>query len=551
MYQLLIIDDERKVTDSLAETLPWEDLNISQVYRAYSGNDALQLLAAHSIEIILTDIRMPGISGLELIQKLREMNKRTKCIIHSGYSDFEYAKQAMMYQVTEYLLKPASDEEILEAVGRMINEVHQESVTMYSVESMTAAIREQIPVMRSQLLHDLLKGKKWVNGELSGKLEIMGLSFRPGDSVAILVIRLEEGFSTFDLKSLSLFEYAIMNIAEETFGEHFDLLTGRDEYDYLVFMVKLSLEKQFEFTKLGMNQTSISTLLEKTALKLQENVKAYLKRHISIVMSTWGNFPEQTQDLYQQSISMIRRNIGNDSDIFLRMTDTCIAKPMKSLRTLYETPTLNQMLDMGHRQQTFNKIEAITAELEEHWSHSHEHLQEVFLHLAASFTYAAHQNGKPLEEIIGADYEPLYSRKLFLSFRQLRDWALRVASRLFDDLNKDQINSKSNTILQIQQFINQHLTADVTLQAIADHVSMHPAYLSKIFKARTGENLSDYIIKLKMEKAAILLKQTDDKIYQICAKLGYQNPPYLIKLFKKYYGVTPQEYRDGASQKGD
>ncbi|MFD2611330.1 response regulator [Paenibacillus gansuensis] len=550
MYQLLIVDDERKVADSLAELLPWEELNISQVYRAYSGQEAFQLIAAHSIEIVLTDIRMPGISGLELIEKIREINKKTKCILHSGYSDFEYAKQAMAYQVTEYLLKPASDEEIMEAVGRMIELLCQEAAALYSVTSLTAAIREQIPVMRAQLLQDVLMGKSWSNEELASRLELTQLSFRPADPAAVLVIRLEESFSSSDLKSMYLFEYAVINIAEETFGEHFELLAGRDQYDYLVLVVKLSDSKLAEFAELGMSSSASTTLLEKTALTLQENVTTYLKRHISIVMSTWGSFPGRLPGLYEESISTIRRNIGNDRDIFLKISDDDAPKPMKSLRNLYETPTLNQLLDMGQREQTVRKIGAVVAELEEQWSGSHEHMQEVFLHLGAAFTYAAHQNGKQLEGIIGTDYELFYTRKPFLSVRQLKDWAVRVADKLFEDLNKEQVDSKSNTIVQIQHFINDRLSEDVTLQAIADHVKMHPAYLSKLFKTRTGENLSDYIIRLKMEKAAMLLKQTDDRIYQICTKLGYQNPPYLIKLFKKYYGVTPQEYRDGFSGTG-
>ncbi|MEK5060543.1 DNA-binding response regulator [Paenibacillus sp. FSL H7-0326] len=545
MAQLLIVDDERMVADSLAETLPWVDLNIHHVYTAYSSKEALQILATSPIEVVLTDIRMPGLSGLELIERIRELNQKTKCIIHSGHADFEYAKQAMAFQVSEYLLKPASDEEILEAVNRMLEAYRQETEALYSVESMASAIREQLPVLRSQFLDSLLAGKRWNSYELEGKLNLLRLAFQQDDSISILVVRLEEGFPTSDSQSLTLFEYAVNNIAEETFGEHFDLLSGRDQYNYLVLVAKLKQKKAAEFSELGVNSNASSTLFEQTALQLQENVKAYLKRNISLVMSSWGQFPNDVSPLYQESITIMRRNIGNDRDIFIRMSDKGFTKPYKSLRSLYETPTLNQIMDMGQREAALAKIESITRELEEHWSGSQEHMQEVFLHLGASFTYTAHQNGKPLEDLIGIDYEPFYSRQPFLSIRQLKDWALRVTSKIFDDLNKENLNAKSNTILLIQQFINDRLSEDVSLQAISDHIGMHPAYLSMLFKSQTGENLSEYIIRLKMEKAAMLLKHTNERIYQICASLGYQNPPYLIKLFKKYYGVTPQEYRDG------
>ncbi|AFH61169.1 response regulator transcription factor [Paenibacillus caseinilyticus] len=548
MIQLLVVDDERIVADSLADLLPWDELGIDQVYRVYSGQEALRLMNTHPIDIVITDIRMPELSGLELIAKIRETNSRTKCIIHSGYADFEYAKQAMSSQVTEFVIKPASDEDIINAVMRVKAQLHEELQVQFSQQKIFNALKEQRPFIRSLLLNDLIKGKKITHSELESKLELTDLPFRMDDPFALIVIRLEEGFVGFDQASLSLFEYAILNITDETLREYFDVLAAKDVYDYLVILVKVNQHKGGTYEGSLKDAGQYSLLLEQMALKLQENVRTFLRGKISLIVSSWGAFPRDVPYLYQECITTIRRTVGNDRDIFLTLDDDSLSTQVKSLRSLYDPPTLMQLFDMGRKEQTMMKMETIIKELEEQWADSQEHLLEVFLHFGAAFTYAAHKNGKLLENLIGTEYEPLVARKPFLSIRQLKDWTFKVTDLLYEDLNRDWVDAKSISIMQIQQFVTSHLSEDVTLQAIADHVHLHPVYLSKIFKARTGENLSEYIIRLKMEQSAYLLKETDDRIYEICSKVGYQNPPYFTKIFKKYFGVTPQEFREASME---
>lgn len=545
MYQLLIVDDERLVVDSLAETISWDEIGIEHVYRAYTGKDALRFINTHVIDIVITDIRMPELSGLELIERIREANPKVKCIVHSGYADFDYAKQAMSSQVTEYLIKPVSDEDLTQAVIRMAEMLDSEWSQLLTQKKLSDTLKEQAPLIRSNLLHDVIKGKRTGKEELQTQLNLLEVPLHIDDSIALAVLRLEEGFSKFDSASLALFEYAILNIAEETFGVHFDLVTCKDPYDYLVLLIKMKASKVEKLQALHDDDNQRSQLLQQTLLKLQENVRTFLKGKISVIVSTWGTFPSDVPTLYQACVATIRRSVGNDQDMFLTLGDQIDHNsPIKSMQSLYETPTLMQMLDMGHRDMTMAKLEAIICELEEYGPDSQEQLTEVFFQFGAAFAYAVHKNGKLLEELLGPAYEPFITHKPFLSVNQLKEWAFKVAELFYEDINQTMVTAKNSSIQLIQQYINAHLAEDVTLQAISEHIHMHPVYLSKIFKAETGENISEYIIRLKMERAAYLLKQTDDRIYQICSKIGYQNPPYFIKLFKKFFGMTPQEYRE-------
>lgn len=121
---------------------------------------------------------------------------------------------------------------------------------------------------------------------------------------------------------------------------------------------------------------------------------------------------------------------------------------------------------------------------------------------------------------------------MFQSFRRLQQC-----------MENETRNNRENAVRKIQQFVQKHLVEDVSLQAIADHMYMHPVHVSRIYKLETGENISDYVLRLKMEMAASLLADNTLKNYEIALKLGYQNPNYFIKVFKKYYSLTPQEFR--------
>jgi len=551
MYTLLIVDDERLVVDTLAKTIPWSTVQIEYVHKAYSAEQALHLMNTHSIDIVLTDIRMPQVTGLELIERIRELNKRTKCIIYSGYSDFEYARQAMSSEVVEYLLKPARDEDILRAVERMAQRLDEEWKQLVSLQNASATLKQNIPLLRSALVNDLVRGRKISSDELGHKLDFLQLPFHNEDRFAIMLIRLEEPFTNYEPESLALFEYAIANIAEETMDDHFRLIYAKDAYDFLVFIVKLSAQKARQLEQLGSDAAEGEQhLIEQAAMKLQDNVRNYLKRSVSVVVSTWGDFPAGVPLMYQECVTAMRRNVGSNTGIYITLSHGHQPDSILSLQTLYEPPTFLHLLDVGNREATMNKIHSIIQELEDKRKSSQDHLMEVFFHISSAFAYAAHKNGKTMEQLLKNEYDAFLSRRTFASAKQLETWALTITTKLFDDIEYGMVDNKTQVIQKVKQFIHDHLSEDVTLQALADHIYLHPVYLSTIFKSETGENIRDYIIRQKMEKAAWLLRHTNDKIYQICTQIGYQNPPYFIKLFRKHFAQTPQEYRDTQGQSG-
>jgi len=573
MIGLLIVDDEPHVVERLTATIDWASEGIGQVHGAYSADEALALLQVCSVDIVITDIRMPGMNGLELIAEIKSRWPKTKCILLSGYSDFEYAREAILHETKDYLLKPVKVPELLQSVRRVKAELEEEWNRVLSVRRLQEAMKEHLPLLQAKLLGDLLQGLRPASGQLSEKLKQLELAPFDGCTFALMTVRMEESLTAQYESHLSLMEYAIGNMVTELFGGRFHIWGTKDVHDYLVFAMtpKESLGERESAAgeppvrELSEEESPVRELsageplpegapaagrdllrwLERTASQLQAAVSTWLKGTVSVAVSPWGTFPDDVPALHARCFAAFRKWAGYETGVFLRVDADGWSEPhIQPLRQLAEPPTLVHLLDAGRWNEAAAKLDGILAELQERWPESEEHWLEAFFHLASAFLHVAHKNRRLLSDLIGGDYGKLTGVASVRSVRALREWSFRVLERLREDALRESKDSRSLLIRDIKAYIDRHLAQDISLQAIAGHVHMHPVYVSKLFKQETGENLSDYISRVRMAKAEYLLRHTNEKIYEIAQKVGYLQPHSFNQAFRKAFNMTPQEYRN-------
>ncbi|CAM4110886.1 response regulator [Paenibacillus alkaliterrae] len=541
MAKLLIVDDEEHVVERLAVLIPWEQIGITFVYKANSAYEALELLNVQAIEIVITDIRMPGMSGLELSERIREKWMTTKCILLSGHAEFEYAKEAIRCGTASYLLKPVKDEELLATVSCVLGALQEEWSAIISQERITRTLRENLPQLRCNLLNTLLQGRRYSNDELRDKMALLAVPDFIGQPFSLLLVRLEDPFYGYEPRRLALVEYAVGNMAEELFAPHYELWHGKDPHDYLVFMVKTGI------APLSGNACTEETqhALERMAAQLQEAIHKYLKGSVTVLISRSGTFPKDLATLYDGTLSALRKRVGAEQDLILTVVDDMLeGTEVRPVPSLYELPTLSQLLEAGHWTAVDQRIERIFEELRTKREEVEEHVLEVYFAFSSAVTHYAHKNGRPLAGLIGPSYEKLLHGAPYRSVQQLHDWIDAVMGSLRTETETEAKDSRAKLIADIRRFVERDLAADVSLTAISEHVYMHPVYVSKIYKRETGESVSDYVYRLRMLKAAHLLLHTHDKIYEIAESIGYQRAHSFINVFKKHTGLTPQEYRD-------
>ncbi|MDF2939280.1 MAG: response regulator, partial [Paenibacillaceae bacterium] len=198
MIQLLVVDDYPDQVEAILSILPLEELGIGEAFRAYSGMEALEVLRRTPVDIVITDIKMPGMSGLELISRIRETSGSTKCILLSGYAEFEYAKQAITLQTSYYLTKPVLTAELISIMRSVIASLKAEWEEISSRQRALRTFQEHLPLLRGELLNQLLLDKRIPPAILEEKLHMLELPFALQDRVYLLLVRLEEDFAELD-----------------------------------------------------------------------------------------------------------------------------------------------------------------------------------------------------------------------------------------------------------------------------------------------------------------------------------------------------------------
>ncbi|WP_135557406.1 response regulator [Paenibacillus cymbidii] len=538
MYQLMIVDDEPTAVDSLAETIAWSELAISAVFRAYSAKEALQLAEVERIDILITDIRMPGMNGIELIRRIRESNPRTACALVTGHAEFDYAQQAIQLQTADYLLKPVSDERLIAVVKAIVDRLGRDREQYAAYRLTQMALQEQMPALRANLLREQLGRRPHGSASLDGRLELFGLPFRCGDALVLALVRLDGDARDSSWQDRGLFDFAVRNLAEETFRPHFAVWSCLDAHELFVLAAVYAPER--------MTPEEARATAVRLGLQLQHNAKHYLKSELSVVVGGGGRLPDEIGELYREALAVMRRGIGADTGLFVTVDAQQEPPVVPALQSLHQAPSLVHLFEAGVFEEVRRKLGDVFAELAAAPGVAREHLSEVYHTVVAAGYHCAHVNGKTFADWFGkAGFEPAQPPDA-MTLAELREWAFGLCDRLFRENRKDILDSRKLTIARVIDFIHAHLEEDVSLQRLAGEANWHPVYLSKVFKLETREGLSEYLFRVRMERAVQLLATSEMKIYEVTAKVGYLNVPHFIKVFKKTFGVTPQEYREQA-----
>jgi two-component system response regulator YesN len=532
MIHILLVDDEQYVVDDLVLAFPWEELGSIRVYKAYSAYQALDIITSTPIDILITDIAMPGMNGLELVKWVRQKKQKIRCFLLTGYAEFEYAREALHQGVVEYIVKPLDHNLLKIALEKVIHAIQTEIKKNASYEKALLTFKEHLPALKDKLLHELIQGKVYSPEALKDKLINYQLNFRQNDTIYLTLIRLEEHFTSFGHDSQLLFEYAVSNITCEMLAD-FEVWHCRDNYENLVFLVKSRdnlLQQDYE---------NLAIQLGNITQQLHHNVNDYLKGGISVILSYGGEFSKDLNMMYEDALAALRQQIGNEKGYFLSLTNKGKTNKIEPLKLIYSPPTLMHLLESGQWTAYKKRLQDLNEVLSHLPTYNEEYIEEVHSIILSSFHYIAHTNHALLSELVGRE---LLEKTIFRSFSQLIEWSETLVDTLASKLERETKTNQQMAITEIQNCIVENL-AQASLQYVADYVSLHPAYVTKLFKQCTGISVSEFILNKKLEQAVSWLRDSELKVYEISAQLGYSNSQYFIKVFKEKFGITPQEYR--------
>lgn len=486
MFKVMIADDEKYICDSMVNAIEKMNLSLEVLSPCFDGVEAFNTIIDEAPDIVITDIKMPGFNGLELIEKAKNINPNTEFIILSGYSEFEYAHKALAFSVKYYLLKPVTESEVKKALEETIHKIESDRNNVL--------ISNSYEIMRKKNLYLSFKQYLMENIFASEKLNIHAPNLHPLNNFTVLYIYYLEpcALKNFNRKVLSRidsFEYVLKIYVKNTLVM-LPLFNDDETVDEIV-----AIADSF-YTP----EQSVKPVTEKkTFMSVEELVK-----ELSYKLRRFGD--------------VMMSDLNDDFTHYLN--DACV---VQDIETIIETSKENS--DNAEKM-CMDKMSQFTDE----------QLPVFFFQLL---------NGLR----ISCDNEDFFSNELNKTLdinnrKEIEELLLQCIHQFYKEFNRTQ--GYKPCVSEIISYSRNNLSEkDLSLKYIADNILfMNVDYLSREFRRETGKKYSAFLSELRVTRAKELLKVAtdEDTIYSIAEQIGCYNPQYFSQLFKKYVGISPTVY---------
>lgn len=515
MIQLLIVDDERNIRQGLQVMIEREFPNHYECIHARQGQEALDKVMQMSIDIVITDIRMPVMDGVQFLEQMRGLDRsivatQPYVIVLSGYDDFEYAKAAIRYQVSEYLLKPIRREDLFDALHRLEEELEKRDLV-----SLRLAEVEQYHLQKDQeRLQRLLYTSENDLTLLSEVAE--GLVLPEHYLVCVFQYKNKEG------TSISREELGVLvsRLCSSSSIQYVAQLYDRE--DRLVWVIPT---------------TEVHALEQLAELAAQREVGGLL-----IGVSKQGSLLQHIPHYYDQACQALNYGFLHPGVYLIRysliqQTFSTWSVPEEEIRLLGNTLGSDRDPEIEQRLYQIFRIHEL-----------------IYLPLAYIEQVAQQINEQVLDEIFrhygeaSVEVLRLYRRVGNLNhYRYFQDYFHDLENVLIclDDYIRQLrlIHTQPQHLKEAVQFIHAHYDRPLNMAIVSNHVSLNYSYFSEAFKAYTGESFVVYLKKVRIAKAKLLLIESSCRLNEISQQVGFESSRHFSKVFRELEGITPQEYR--------
>ncbi|GGD83877.1 response regulator [Paenibacillus nasutitermitis] len=553
MYRILIVDDEPLIVNSMYRMLREAAHLELEAHRAYNVYEALDCLKQIRIDVVISDIRMPGMSGIELHKQIIESWPRCKLIFLTGYNDFDYTRHAIRTGgVVDYVLKNEDDHIILAAVEKAFAELDKVEDGADYMRNARKKLQLAIPALQKNTLFDLMRNPSPPPKELEKRLAESEIPLLLDKGVFLVTGRADGWMEDATELDRMLLIYACQNIAEEYLAPTVVNVSVVFESNKLVwfmqpreFLARDSWDEEQEKQAWQHLKTRVYGIME----AVQRTCRQLLKLSVSLVMGRgpveWDNLG--TQFYYLKALLGQSSNNGHelliqDSDKFGSHSEQGRRYRLsESQHNKKQLELLEQYLISGQREQ-FHELYAdmMNADGVSGYKFQLELFYAVSLHLI-SFAIRA---GLFDELFMKLDLGKTTQYDAHETWTDAAAYLAKVADYLLGQYESVPEDQSERLIASIHQYVQTHLGGDLSLTKLSALVHHSPTYLSRLYKRMTGTMLSDYITEERMKKAQKQLAETSMKIQEIASNVGYEAAPQFNRSFKKMFKMTPQEYRE-------
>ncbi|SDZ65358.1 two-component system, response regulator YesN [Evansella caseinilytica] len=517
---VLIVDDEIQIRKGLKVKVNWEKEGFRLVGEASNGIEAMDILEKQPVDLIITDVRMPKADGLELARLCHKRYKHIKVIVLSGYADFEYVKTSMKEGVRDYLLKPVSPEELRAALRVMYRELEEEKKKRRELDHISRLANSHLQEAQEQYLLFLVMDE-WEDAYLvKERLKQLQLEPLTQDEIKAQIITIEMRAEPKRVKELW---HPFQLLSRET----------TQNQSSIYFFINPNYRYMIHFLVLINKETNIHHFIS----YFQQQAKKLMNIDTVIAVGQQANGLEKLTDSYISSLlSWSQSPIGILSQV---VDSTSLYDDIYDLSADHQKRLINVIESLQlckfkqHLEDIFEEIEHPSV-----WSFSFLANRTLFLLGSMAKKYDM-ESGK-LKKWIWECQQDIWK---YHSQDQVKESLNQLAASIIEQIRLARFSNGKLIVESIKHYLDEHYAAEITLTSLSMMYHMNSAYLSELFKSHIGENFSDYLTKVRMEKAKFFLKDPELKIIDIASLVGFSNSGYFSTVFKKYFGSTPVEYR--------
>lgn len=524
-YKVLVVDDEEEIRAGISRKIEWDSLGFGLVGEAANGHQALELAEALCPDVVLTDIKMPFMDGLELCARLQDTLPAARVVMFSGFDEFEYARRAVAMNVFEYILKPINAAELNQVLLRLKSEMDRRRAEQRDLEVLRRRYEESLPVLRQMFYTHLLEGQIPAS-QLSERAAQYGLELPQGQWTAAL----------------------------------------------------LRVDRQPDPLRRDEVLLSVKELLQAQADGLPWPVRTALyKDNVALLACTGQIYPllqqlERLRSLAQSDLGLeLTVGVGMPSEDLAGVFQSCAGARaaleyrvlMEGQRVIYigdlepdasatvalaeeDQHRLASAVKLGQPQQVTEVVRGLIGRIRAGRVDLPQ-CQLFLMEFSTNLIRLARAGGVELEELFGSSYTGAVPIDRFGSYEELESWCVEKGLRLRELLGRRRTDSAGQVVECAKSFIDENYSdSTLSVDTLCAYLHLSPAYFSTVFKRETGMSFTSYMTGVRMEQAARLLRETDDKTYLIAEKTGYTDANYFSYVFKRRYSVSPSKYRAGA-----
>ena len=518
-FTVILADDEPQILEGIRDSVEWETLGFRVIATALNGKELLEQTETLRPDLVISDIKMPFLDGLEVARILHENMMHIKIVLFSGWDDFEYAQLAIRYGVSEYVLKPIDFQEMQNLLKKIRGELETELEQRQNQERFAEIYQKSLPLLQEQFLIQLVRGSLTPE-QMQRQQKNLSVSL---DASCFCVVSMKTTEENDDY----LLQFSVAESINEMLQQVCPFRTFR-YLDKIIYLLLLSAPSEMIRIQKALNEAS------------------HISKHYNQVAFSCGigSICEKREELpasFSQAMEALEYSVVSAEESVTSYQDVELYE--NHVYTSISTEELEMAIKLEDQEKVQKEVEKLVTQLEEsHYNFNA--YQSAILEIIFSISGIFRQYHMMDDEIF-ADAKRMTMKVLSLETgEQLNAWLLNYCDYIIYAIHQRKVDRNSILAQKAMEYVQQHYgNAELSVDEVCAYLHVSTSHFSNLFRKETGMSFLAFLTKKRMDEAVRLLKTTDEKSRVIGEMVGYPEPNYFSYVFKKNMGMSPAKFR--------